>query len=79
MGPLSNDSNTMLLYRLLLWEIHLNKYQKRIITYLHGLADKDPEEYDGKMLTLNISKLTIPIQNDKSCVIDFPMPIDNFC
>jgi hypothetical protein len=35
----------MLLYGLILWDTHLINYQKRVITYLHGLANiKDPEE-----------------------------------
>ncbi len=39
---------------------------------------KTHRKYDGKMLTLNASKSTIQMQNDKSGVIDFYKPVDNF-
>lgn len=39
---------------------------------------KTERKYDGKVSTLNISKSTIQMQNDKSNIVNFPMPIDNF-
>jgi hypothetical protein len=39
---------------------------------------KTQRKYDGKVLTLNISKSTIQMQNDKCNIIDFPMPIYDF-
>ena len=47
---------------------------------LHVLANiRDQRKYDCKMLTLNASKSTTEIQNDKSGVIVLSKPIDNFC